>query len=104
MNYLLLNRKRIFKVFLSEKIYSTTLTSILLILLLTSISTAQYTRLFSKFKNYSIFTTASWDTTLYVAAGFSSELLVSRDGWETMSYKPYDFPVGAQWQSIKKFN
>ena len=100
--YLFLNRKRIFKVFLSQKIYNTTLTSILLILLLTSVSTAQYTRLFSKFKNHSIYTTASWDTTLYVAAGLSPELMVSRDGWQTMSYKPYDFQVGTQLQAIKK--
>ncbi|MBK7868317.1 MAG: hypothetical protein IPJ75_15765 [Ignavibacteriales bacterium] len=74
----------------------------MLILLLTSISTAQYTRLFSKFKNYSIFTTASWDTTLYVAAGWSPELHVSRDGWQTISYKRYNFPVGALWQDIKE--
>ncbi|MBK6680274.1 MAG: hypothetical protein IPG53_09700 [Ignavibacteriales bacterium] len=87
---------------MSQKIYNTTLTSILLILLLTSISTAQYTLLFSKFKNHSIYTTASWDTTLYVAAGLSPELMVSRDGWQTMSYKPYDFQVGTVLQSIKK--
>lgn len=104
MEYLLLNRKRIFKVFLSEKIYSTTLTSILLILLLTSISTAQYTRLFSKFKHYSIFTTASWDTTLYVAAGWSPELLVSRDGWQTVTYKPFNYPVGDPWQDNRKID
>jgi photosystem II stability/assembly factor-like uncharacterized protein len=104
MDYLLLNRKRIFKVFLSQKIYSTTLTSILLILLLTSVSTAQYTRLISKFKNYSIYTTASWDTTLYVAAGWSPELAISRDGWETVSYKPFNYPVGDPWQDNRKID
>lgn len=102
VNYLFLNRKRIFKVFLSQKIYNTTLTSILLILLLTSVSTAQYTRLFTKFKNYSISCVATLDTTLYVAAGWSPELLVSRDGWETVTYKPFNYPVGDPWQDNRR--
>lgn len=102
MNGILQIRQKNLKVNLSGKVIRIAKASLFLVFLMTFTLDAQYTRLFSKFKNYSIFTTASWDTTLYVAAGWSPELLVSRDGWQTMSYKRYNFPVGALWQDIKE--
>lgn len=94
-------RHKNLKLILSGKVFRIAKASLFLIFFLAFTSNAQYTRLFSKFKNHSIFTTASWDTTLYVAAGLSPELMVSRDGWETMTYKPYDFQVGTQLQAIR---
>lgn len=85
----------------SERVFKI-ITPLLLSLLITFSLNAQYTLLYTKFKNHLIFTAASWDTTLYVAAGLSPELMVSRDGWKTMSYKPYDFQVGNEFQSIRK--
>ncbi len=102
MNGKLQKRQKNLKVLLLRKVFRTAKTFLLLFLLLTVTADAQYTRLFTKLKNYSIFSTSSWDTTLYVAAGISPELILSRDGWETVYYKPFTPPVAQQLESIRK--
>ncbi len=58
---------------------------------------AQYVRLLPEIQDYVYRTVAVWDTTVFVSAGWSPELMFSNDQLKTVSYKPFNFPSPDGW-------
>ena len=74
-------------------------TIVLLVISFTGVR-VQYVQLLPEMKNYVTRCSAVWDTSVFVAAGWSPELIFSNDRMKTITYKPFNLPPPGEWQDV----